>query len=111
MPSGTRNIQISIKDIIQRAEKSATKSFTVPFITPKDGSTKHYPCFNIDEEPLLVAFVNNLTSFDGGSKTLIEARQVATDVSKYLAFANHSSCKWECLTDTNKLKEFIELLR
>ena len=70
----------------------------------QNAKTKHYPRFNIDEEPLLVAFVNNLTLFDGGSNSLTEARRVATDVSIYLAFAIRSYCKWECLTDINKLK-------
>ena len=51
---------------------------------------------------------NNLTSFDGGRRSLSEARQIAADVSKYLAFANENSFDWKLLTSIQSLKKYIE---
>ena len=35
---------------------------------------------------------------------------MASDVSKYLAFANRNNCDWSVLADIDKLKEFVTLL-
>ena len=58
----------------------------MPDVVVKKGSTKHYPRFNIDKDPLLLRLVENLQSFDGGKRSEREAREMASDISKYLVF-------------------------
>ena len=91
----------------QRQSQAAPSSLIVPQIPRKPGSTKHYPRYDVDNDPLVKAFVQNLTSFDGGQLSLTEARQIASDVSKYLAFANQRVCSWSSLLDEEKLKAFL----
>lgn len=57
----------------------------------------------------MVDFVNDMMSFNGGRQPLNEARQIATDVSKYLAFAD-KKCDWKHLRDTDKMKEYVRKL-
>lgn len=49
-------------------------------------------------------------SFDGGKRSPREARQIASDVSKYLAFANPVTCTWECLNNEETLKRYVDTL-
>ena len=59
----------------------------------------------------MVDFITNLISFDGGRVPPAEARQIAADVSKYLAFANQTKCDWKHLTDIDKLYKYVDMLR
>ena len=55
-----------------------------------------YARFNIDKDPLLLTFVENLQPFDGGKRSEREAREMALDVFKYLAFVRDEA-KWQSL--------------
>ena len=67
--------------------------------------------YDVDKERILVDFVGNLQSFDGGRTPPAEARQIAVDVSKYLAFANQQRCQWSNLTDIDRLFKYVDLLQ
>ena len=56
-------------------------------------------------------FITNLISFDGGRVPPAEAKQIAADVSKYLAFANQTKCNWKHLTNIDKLYKYVDMLR
>ena len=73
-----------------------TPFFLVPNVAVRKGLTKHYQCFDIDKDPLLLSFVKNLQSFDGGKKLQQEAWEIASDVSKFSAFACDEA-KWQSL--------------
>ena len=108
-PPGRMKVTTIITEAFDRQHQSqaAPSSLIVPQIPRKPGFTKHYPRYDVDNDPLVKAFVQNLTSFDGGQRSLTEARQIASDVSKYLAFANQRVCSWSSLVDEEKLKAFL----
>ena len=90
--SGQRKGTISLDNLFKKIEASAPKTLVIPSITSKQGSTKHYPRYNIDQEPLIMAFIANLCTADGGLRQHNVARDIASDVSKFLAFANMKVC-------------------
>ena len=103
----------------RRLGKSPLTSETTPqkkslLLTPKsavrEGSTRSYPRYDIDSEPLLQSFISNLTSFDGRKRSLREARQICSDISKYLAFANPLRCSWESLNNEDTMKDYVTKL-
>ena len=67
--------------------------------------------YDVDKEKILHDFVGNLQSFNGGRTPPAEARQIAVDVSKYLAFANQRRCQWSDLADMDRLFKYIDLLQ
>ena len=77
----------------------------------KKESTRSYEFYDIDKTEELAAFYTNLTSFDGGSKSSVEAKQISIDVSKYLAFADSRQFIWDNLLNTNRVKQFVEKLQ
>ena len=79
-------------------------------VPAKPESTADYPIFDNDKESLIVECVNNLCSFDGGGRSPAEARQIASDVSKYLAYNNNISCKWEALLDISSMRVYVNKL-
>ena len=103
---------IKIEEAFKRQIERDTASNQVvfPTVAAKPGSTKSYPRYNIDKEAIILAFIENLTSFDGGKRSIAEARQIAADVSKYLAFCNRVSCTWESLVNRDKMKQYITKL-
>ena len=109
-PDEGRNIDITIKESFRRATAS-TSTLTRPAISAKKGSTKHYKRFNIDEEPLIGEFMKNLASFDGGKRSLPEVRQIASDVSKFLAYACSTKCTWECYRNIQSIKNYVQRLQ
>ena len=54
--------------------------------------------------------MDNIVNFDGGKRSITEARQIASDVSKYMAFACDKKCDWESFTEIDTLKSFVEQL-
>ena len=64
-----------------------------------------------DKGKILLDFIGNLQSFDGGRTPPAEARQIAVVVSKYLAFANQRRCQWSDLADIDRLYKYIDLLQ
>ncbi len=60
--------------------------------------------------PELVSFHHNMTSFDGGSKTEDNAKSIATDIAKFMAFCDQCKFKWEHLFDQKQLKLYIDKL-
>ena len=60
--------------------------------------------------PIMVEYQENLTSFDGGSHSLEEAKQITTDVSKFLAYADSDRARWSTLTDMKALKGYVTKL-
>lgn len=51
---------------------------------------------------------DNLVSFDGGKKPLKEAKEIASDISKYLAFSNERQLLWKNMLNIDMLKKYIE---
>ena len=81
-----KKVSITIIDAFQRQQMHYRPSqLNIPAVPAKAGSTADYPRFNIERESVIVEFVNNLCSYDGGARSPAEARQIASDVSKYLA--------------------------
>ena len=75
-----KKVSITIIDAFQRQQMHDWPSqLNIPAVLAKD------PRFNIERESVIVEFVNNLCSYDGGARSPAEARQIASDVSKYLA--------------------------
>ena len=77
----------------------------------KKGSTRSFPHYDLKKTSELVKFHDNLTSFDGGSKSSIEADQICMDISKYLAFADCKCFSWNHLLNPDKLKSYITHLQ
>ena len=67
--------------------------------------------YDVDKGKILLDFIGNLQSFDGGRTPPAEARQIAVVVSKYLAFANQRRCQWSDLADIDRLYKYIDLLQ
>ena len=103
-------LQLTIQQSFQISQH-VDKNIVVPTAQKKKGSTRSYEFYDIDNTKELAAFYKNLTSFDGGSKSSVEARQICTDVSKYLAFADSTQLKWDNLLDTDRLKQYVEKLQ
>lgn len=101
-------VQVTITQAMSTNKRQTT--LIRPKVQAKKGSTNQYPRFCVDTEPLMLDFITNLTSFDGGFKSAQEARQIAQDVSKYLAHADPSSARWSVATNQEKLKSFVEKL-
>ena len=104
-----RKLTITLKECFAR-EKARSCGLVIPNIEKKRGSTRHYPRFSIESEAILTKFFDNLTSFDGGCRSLREARQICADVSKCLAFVNPNACIWTSLTNVARVKLFFEQL-
>ena len=62
---GQRKMSQLLKSFFKN-RASAPKTLVIPSVKSKQGSTKHYPCYNINKEQLIMAFVANLCSTDGG---------------------------------------------
>ena len=89
----TMRVQISIKESFEKS--SSTPTLITRQATQR--GTRSYPFFSIDSETLLQDFVANIMSFDGGSKSGKEAREVAVDVSKVLAYVDPKKATWNSL--------------
>ena len=61
-----KKVTITISEAFQQQLVRDNQSLVIPRVPFKPGSTRSYPNFDIEKEPLLVAFIANLTSFDGG---------------------------------------------
>ena len=62
------------------------------------------------QNPVLHDFVDNLTSLDGGALKIDETKQIVTDFSKYMTFADGSHARWFSLTEVDKLKSYLTKL-
>ena len=98
-----KKLEFTIKSMFERQD---TANIVHPNAARKSGSTRHYPYYDIDKQKSMNAFCEHLQTFDGGRKTSCEARQVARDVSKYLAFAD-KKFSWKHLLDNKKQKQYI----
>ena len=109
-PKKTRRVTITIKEAFTRSQRQRPPSSTIlqPQVAPKPGSTRHYKRFDLDEDEKVKAFLSYLTSFDGGNRRLREARQVAQDISKYLAFVDSHQLEWSHLNDPEKILRYVE---
>lgn len=105
-------VGITIQQCFSRSAtlQKAPATLVVPSVAPKKGSSRHLPRYDVDKEPILVNLTAHLTSFNGGSKSATEARQVASDVLKYLPFASDRHAKWESLLDLDKIKTYLTAL-
>ena len=76
-----------------------------PQAEAKEGSTRSFANYSA-ETPELVKFRENLTSFDGGHKSVPDARQISSDihVGKYFAHVDKTKIKWNSLFDQDSLK-------
>ena len=59
--------------------------------------TRSYAFFSVENEPLLQDFTDNIMSFDGSSKSGKEAREVAVNISKVLAYVDPKQATWNPL--------------
>ena len=100
-PNKTRRVTITIKEAFTRSQRQRPPSSTIlqPQVAKKPGSTRHYKRFDLDEDEQVKAFLSYLTSFDGGN------RQVAQDISKYLAFVDSHRSH---LNDPEKILRYVE---
>ena len=55
--------------------------------------------------------MKNLASFDGGKRSLPEVRQIASDVSKFLAYDCSTKCTWECYRNIQSIKNYVQRLQ
>ena len=85
-------VQISIKESF--AKTSPTTLVTQP---ATQRGTRSYAFFSVENETLLQDFVDNIMSFDGGSKSGKDVREVAVDVSKVLAYIDPKKATWNSL--------------
>ena len=85
-------VQVSIKESF--AKTSPTTLVTQP---ATQRGTRSYAFFRVENEPLLQGFTDNIMSFDGGSKSGKEAREVTVDVSKVLAYVDPKQATWNSL--------------
>ena len=70
------------------------------------GRTETAPRFAMDE-PFLSHFADYLTSRVGGRKSEKQIKEICTDVSKYLWFANSSKCDPENLLSRKSINDFV----
>ena len=84
-------MSITIQESFRRS-KPAVSTLVVPAVSAKKGSTKHYQCYHLQNESLISEFVDKIMNFDCGKRSITEARQIASDVSKYMAFAFDKKC-------------------
>ena len=80
-----------------------------PQTEAKEGSTRSFTNYS-SETPELVKFRENLTSFDGGHKSVPDARQISSDIGKYFAHVDKSKIKWISLFDQVSLKSYVDKL-
>ena len=73
-----------------------------PQAEAKEGSTRSFANYSV-ETPELVKFRENLTSFDGGHKSVPDARQISSDIGKYFAHVDKTKIKWNSLFDQDSL--------
>ena len=73
------------------------------------GTSRHFPKYSL-ETPELVALQINLCSFHGGNRSVAECKQIATDISKFMAYATKFGFKWRELWEEQKLKSYVKLL-
>ena len=95
---------------ITEALSTKRQTLICPKVQAKKGTTHQYPRFSVDTEPLMLDFIANLTSFDGGFKSPQEALQIAQDMLKFLAHADPSTARWSVVTNQEKLKSFVNKL-
>lgn len=107
---GSRPVAITIQTAFKRLEAS-NQHLEVPIVPRRKGKTNHLVRFNIDTEPSLLNFIANLESFDGGNTPPREARQIAADISKYLAWACSKKVDWSCLANADGMFKYIQLLQ
>ena len=74
-----------------------------PQAEAKEGSTRSFANYSV-ETPELVKFRENLKSFDGGHKSVPDARQISSDIGKYFAHVDKTKIKWNSLFDQDSLK-------
>ena len=99
-PPKRKRVQITITESFLQSPYSAAlppATLIQPPVSSKTRGTRHYAHYDVQKDVLLFAFFTNLTSFDGGSKSPKEAKEIAIDVSKALAFADSHGAKWESL--------------
>ena len=82
-----------------------------PQAEAKEGSTRSFANYSAETSEL-VKFRENLTSFDGGHKSVPDARQISSDihVGKYFAHVDKSKIKWNSLFDQDSLKSYVDKL-
>ena len=82
-----------------------------PKLSKKYGSTRHYCRFHVAKTHTLQVFMEHLTGLDGGRKSEREAKQCATDISKFLFFASPGKhIMWQALLDPTAIKKYLDLL-
>ena len=90
-PPKRKWVQITITESFHQSPSSAAlppATLIQPPVSSKTRGTRHYAHYDVQKDVLLFAIFTNLTSFDGGSKSPKEAKDIAFDVSKALAFAD-----------------------
>ena len=80
-----------------------------PQTEAKEGSTRSFTNYS-SETPELVKFRENLTSFDGGHKSVPDERQISSDIGKYFAHVGKTKIKWISLFDQVSLKSYVDKL-
>lgn len=94
---GVRKVSITITAAFQLRMMEKRSSFLLVLnVVVRKWSTKHYQHFDTDKDPRLLSVVKNLQSFDEGKRSQQKAWEMASDVSKFLAFACDEA-KWQSL--------------
>ena len=77
--------------------------------TTSHGGTRAMPRFNIDDEPDLQAFETWLQGVEGKERTPKAAREITTDVSKFLRFCapTRKHPRWEDLCNKDNVLNFL----
>lgn len=88
---------------------SQNKFLVNPTLPTKKGSTRNFPHYK-PETPQIAKLHQTLISFDGGSKSTQQAKQITTDISKFLAFADSTKFDWNCLSSYKTIREYIKKL-
>ena len=97
-------VSVMIKEALGRVRERSS-FLLIPAVKELPGKRNSRPRFHLTTS-ILAEFLDNLTSFVGGDHRMVEAKQIVTDVSKYLAFADRSNPRWSSLTQIDKLKAY-----
>ena len=81
-------VSVTIKAALGRVRERFSL-LLIPAVKEIPGKKNSWPRFHLTT-PILAEFLDNLTLFGGGDHRMVEAKQIVTGVSKYLAFADRS---------------------
>ncbi len=88
---------------------STSRDVEEPLLKENGRNTRHFPRYRASCKPLIDYF-EYLISFDGGKRSIDDARNHVTVIAKYLAFKDKRTFSWKHTIDVDGLRDFVKAL-